>query len=198
MDRETIVEGDLFTYRIASQYGDFGFIEKSDRKNILLYYKLQNQNQYKSDYDLVIIIPNHFVGFEEIPAKQQWKSAMHFYDKPFDVTFKANERNVASSLLFELDGDRTVLEKMKSLNEWRSVYEEVKHISFLEDEYCRIKTNYYRSDLPLLERHFSNENMMCDKCVGFGVIPIHFGINVKTGRCFKCRGSGQQAESTSS
>lgn len=79
----------------------------------------------------------------------------------------------------------------------RRIYEEVKHISFLEDEYCRIKTKYYRSDLPLLMRHAFGRNIMCDKCIGFGVIPIHFGINVKTGRCFKCRGSGHQGESSS-
>lgn len=118
MDRKSFVDSDLFTYRFATQHGDFGFLEKSDSNNILLYYKLQNQNQYKSDYDRIIIIPKSFVGFEEIPAKQHWKSAMHFYDKPFDATFHANERNIATSVLFELDGDKTVLEKMKSLNEW--------------------------------------------------------------------------------
>lgn len=180
--------GDEFTYLLTTNLGDFKLLEKLDNRNILLYYKVGNFNEIKSDIDRAIIIPTQFVGFEQIIGKQYWKSKRFIYNKPFDFTFNKYERNVSTSVLHELDSEANI-ERKNSIEAWRLQYEKVKNFCLLNDEFCRLKTNYYKYELPLLKQTTSSIFPICDRCVGYGFIPLYFGIGLgKNGLCYKCGG----------
>ena len=187
--KKLFTDGDIFTYRLLNPYGSYVFIEKSENKNILLYYKVGSQ-QSNDDVSFVIIIPKQFVGIENVTRKDSWRSKNYFYSKPFDYTFKFNEKYKALALMYELD-DESNLERKKSIDEWRVVYESERIFSIPDDKFWRYKVDYYKYKLPLLKKvPMEKGKLYCFKCLGYGVIPQYFGINVKTGYCYKCQGTG--------
>jgi len=183
-------DGDVYTYILTTHLGDFKLVKKLDNKHILLYYKLENYTGVENNIALAIIKPTQFVGFEKIIGTQYHKSQRYIYRKPFDYVFTKYERNVATSVMYELDNDLN-LERKESIDKWRLKYQEAKKFSFLNDEFCRLKTNYYKFELPILRQAISGALSICDLCVGYGFIPLYFGIGkAKNGCCYRCEGSG--------
>jgi hypothetical protein len=187
---KVFADGDLYTYILRTTLGEFKLFKKLDNKNILLYHKVDSYCMIRNEVERAIIIPTRFVGFEEIVGNQYHKSQRFIYKKPFEYVFTKYERNVSTSVLYELDNDSNLVRK-EAIDNWRLSYQEAKKYSFLNDEFCRFKTNYYKFDLPILRQTISRSLPICERCVGYGFIPLYFGIGLtKDGRCYKCGGSG--------
>lgn len=187
---EEYIDGMIYPYYIINNKIVYEFINKSDKRDILLYSLKSNYNNKNAKY--VFIVPKVFIGVQTKKEFKNGRIKTMIYKSDFDYVIENKSYPEAIALLYELDDEKNTIKK-DTIEIWRNIYENGRKTWLSEEKFAHCKVNFYKYNLPPLKRiNINKGEFYCPECLGYRVIPIYYGIGyLHDGGCYLCKGTGK-------